>query len=677
MSRRRISPGTTRGTADPAADGAEDADACDAVDGAEDGGGAAADADAGATEGGEGGAAGAGSAGGSATLADAGGEADAEPGAAAAGGAGTACASAPLPHPTTTSTTAIAIAIAIADVARPTRAARERRTGCGSDAWYKRRMREPRGYHKLGRRDLVLGGAAALVGCGGSPGLPSRHPSRRRSPLATSLAASGVPEPIWGVQSGEITPRSAVVWSRSDRPGRMLVEWSTDASFANARAALGGDASLDRDLTAVARLVELPPDERIHYRVRFDTGEGGARGRLSPWLAGSLRTPQLETDAAPRDVVFAWSGDVNGQGWGIDPARGGMPAFTALLDRAPELFICCGDAIYADDPIREAIALPDGSAWNNIVVPAKSRVAQTLDDFRGAFLYSRLSAEVRALSARVPTCSIWDDHEVRNNWFPGQQIDDPRYAERSASVLATYAARAMREHAPVLGAAGAPMFRSFRVGPLVEVFLLDGRSHRTPNEPVPEKEAFLGEVQLAWLEAGLARSTATWKVIACDMPIGLVVSEPAKVGGGEAYDGFANTSGPPRGRELELARLLSTMKRRGVKNVVWLTADVHYAAAHRYDPARADLHDMDPFWEFVAGPMHASSFPRKALDATFGPEVAYASADDHTVGSPADPGTQSFGVVRVDGASKAMTVTLVDGRGRDLHTTVLRAEPRA
>ena len=43
----------------------------------------------------------------------------------------------------------------------------------------------------------------------------------------------------------------------------------------------------------------------------------------------------------------------------------------------------------------------------------------------------------------------------------------------------------------------------------------------------------------------------------------------------------------PLGRELEIAELLSFAKRHGIKNMVWLTADVHYTAAHHYSPDRA------------------------------------------------------------------------------------------
>ena len=60
-----------------------------------------------------------------------------------------------------------------------------------------------------------------------------------------------------------------------------------------------------------------------------------------------------------------------------------------------------------------------------------------------------------------------------------------------------------------------------------------------------------------------------------------------------------------------------------MRNVVWLTADVHYCAAHYYDPARAAFRDFDPFWEFVAGPLNAGSFGPNTLDGTFGPQLVF------------------------------------------------------
>ena len=56
-------------------------------------------------------------------------------------------------------------------------------------------------------------------------------------------------------------------------------------------------------------------------------------------------------------------------------------------------------------------------------------------------------------------------------------------------------------------------------------------------------------------------------------------------------DAWANGGGPPLGREMELADLLRFLKRRRVRNVVVVTADVHYAAAHYYSPDKAQFRD--------------------------------------------------------------------------------------
>lgn len=443
----------------------------------------------------------------------------------------------------------------------------------------------------------------------------------------------------------------------------MMVEWALASSFGDVRRIDGPHVSRESDFTGKVRLDQLPAASRIHYRVRFD-GE-----RASEVVSGSFTTAPRHDDA--RDVLMAWSGDVNGQGWGIEEKLG-MPAVSALAARRPDLYVSCGDSIYADDPIVREVRLPDGRTYRNVVTEAKGHVAQTLDDFRGAHLYARHAREVRDFAGTTPTFAIWDDHEVRNNWFPGQTLTgDPRYRETNIDTLAAFARRAMLEHAPEVRAADAPMYRSVRWGARLELFLLDGRGHRTKNWPAPPEEAFFGPAQMAWLASALTASTATWKVIACNMPLGLVIDE-REPDGSVGFDGVGNGNGLPKGREVELARLFSTLARAGTKNLVFVTADVHFAAAHRFDAEKAQHKEMPTFHEFIAGPLHASAFGRKALDDTFGVEVLYVNAEWDTFGTPADPKTQTFGTIAIDGRSGTMTVSLVDGTGHDLHTTVLR-----
>jgi alkaline phosphatase D len=206
------------------------------------------------------------------------------------------------------------------------------------------------------------------------------------------------------------------------------------------------------------------------------------------------------------------------------------------------------------------------------------------------------------------------------------------------------------------------------------VFRIDMRSYRGPNTKNDQAAegpdtVFLGAAQIRWLKQALLASNATWKVIASDMPIGLVVPD------GEQFENLANGDGPARGRELEIAGLLRFIRDNGIRNVVWLTADVHYTAAHHYDPNKAQFQDFAPFWEFVSGPLNAGTFGPNPLDNTFGPEVRFVQAPpEGQMNLPPSAGLQFFGQVDIDGASEVMTVSLCDLEGAVLFRQELPPE---
>ena len=132
--------------------------------------------------------------------------------------------------------------------------------------------------------------------------------------------------------------------------------------------------------------------------------------------------------------------------------------------------------------------------------------------------------------------------------------------------------------------------------------------------------------------------------------------------------------GPPLGRELEIADLLRFIRDRRIRNVVWITGDVHYCAAHHYDPARARFTEFDPFWEFVAGPLHAGTFGPNALDATFGPEVKFIGIPPGMKPNrPPSDGLQFFGTMKIAARTRAMTYRLHDLSGRSLYSVELEA----
>src|SRR5262249_24484705 len=118
-----------------------------------------------------------------------------------------------------------------------------------------------------------------------------------------------------GVQSGDVSTDSGVVWARADRPARMLVEAATTGSFKIIRGAVFVDALPETDFTAKALLEDLPAGQDIFYRIQFQ--DHASPRILSEPRVGRFRTAPVDR----RSISFVWSGDTMGCGWGIDESR--------------------------------------------------------------------------------------------------------------------------------------------------------------------------------------------------------------------------------------------------------------------------------------------------------------------------------------------------------------------
>jgi alkaline phosphatase D len=272
--------------------------------------------------------------------------------------------------------------------------------------------------------------------------------------------------------------------------------------------------------------------------------------------------------------------------------------------------------------------------------------------------------------------ALWDDHEVRDNWYETRDLSsDERYQIKSMALLSARARQAFLEFNPIAPNADDPqrIYRSIPYGPLLDVIALDLRSYRGGNSDnrqtslTPESSQF-GSSQLAAVKARLAGGRAVWKVIATDLPLAIVVAD-----GKERFEAFANgDNGAPLGRELEIADLLRFIRDRRIPNVVWITGDIHYCAAHHYHPSRAKFTEFNPFWEFVAGPLHAGTFGPNTLDATFGPEAKFVGVPKGMKGNrPPSEGYQFFGTMKIDARTRAMTVGLHNLAGERLYEVEL------
>jgi alkaline phosphatase D len=233
-------------------------------------------------------------------------------------------------------------------------------------------------------RRRLLARSASTIALAGLGGLVRPYLSR----------AADRPQIVCGIASGDVSAGSAVVWARADRPARMEVECSTIESFATIIRVASKEAQPDHDFTSKVLLEDLPPGQDIFYRVRFDDIASGIAGETQ---AGHFRT-------APKDkssISFVWSGDTAGQGWGIDPARGGTRTYRTMLENRPDFFIHSGDHIYADCPVPAEVKLRNGELWRNIVTEEKSVVAHSLAQFRGNYKYNLLDDNLRAFNAQA------------------------------------------------------------------------------------------------------------------------------------------------------------------------------------------------------------------------------------------------------------------------------------
>lgn len=456
---------------------------------------------------------------------------------------------------------------------------------------------------------IWLVGMLALTACVS----PSRTELPNFGPFAPEHA---LPQ---GIATGDVRADSAVIWTRTKGEARVQVEWEPEGGV---RKAVSRSpvvvTSASRDFTASFVLEGLAPATTYQYRAL--TGAVDTPGGLEPRAAGRFRTAAPAN--VPESVRVVWGGDLGGQ----DQCRrtdGGYTIFEPMRAIKPGFAILLGDLIYGD-----------GLCASPPNMPGSNFVAVTLDGFRAKHRYQREDEALRRFLVDVPVYVMWDDHEVRNN-FSGP-----------SEPLMPIGRQALQEYWPIRTPPNDPyqLYRRIRHGADMELFILDTRQYRSSNDdPDGERKTMLGVAQRDWLIEGLLTSTATWKVIATSVPLSLPKQGTAKAPGNDSWARAADGSG----FQTELRFILNAIRTRGVRNVVWLAADVHFAQVNVYDP---DGDGATDFYEFIAGPLSARFGLARPPDQTFRPQTLYSAG-----------GFVNFGVIEIDG--KTLRLAIIDQAG--------------
>lgn len=459
-----------------------------------------------------------------------------------------------------------------------------------------------------------------------------------------------------GVALGEVTHHSLVVWARGDREARMNVRLEHAGKGALVRAAL---VSADDDFTGSVVVDGLEPATEYSYAVWFSdppnaSDELGASTAPEGAARGTVRTAP---DPAQNAVIrFAWGGDLAGQDVCRDRARGFAIAPHLAADRL-DFFIALGDLIYADNACTER------GMYGNEQIPGPGP-ATDIQGYWAHWKYAREDLGYRDFLARVPVFPVWDDHEVVNDAGPEHDTrSQPPYTADAR--LMPVGLRAFLDYNPVPRADGSTrMYRSARWGKHLEMFFLDTRQYRASNRAEDMGEtpkSMLGAEQRAWLEDGLTRSDATWKVVVSSVPMSIPTGHPPENG----RDGWADYD-QTTGFERELLGILRALERAGVTDTVWLTTDVHFAAGFRYTPfSSAPAFQVH---EWISGPLNAGLFPIPVYDRTLRPErlFMYAPEAPDSLSYEQALDFMNYGRIDIDERG-ALTVSIINGRGRSVY----------
>jgi alkaline phosphatase D len=472
-----------------------------------------------------------------------------------------------------------------------------------------------------------------------------------------------------GVLSGDPTPDGITLLTRLfdvDGAGSVRLEVATDRAFRRVVARRSIATSDARGHSVKARLRGLRPREEYFYR--FTAG-----GEDSP--VGRFRTAPAPDSREP--IRFAFFSCAN-------YAHGFFNAYERMAREDLDFVVNLGDYLYAEDyhsradgtgvrddtigTLRE-VSGPGGGTDGEASGARALREALTLRDYRAKYELWRSDPALRRMHAAFPMVAIWDDHEVQNNYAGGAGPTgglppEERYA------LARRAAgyRAWFENMPLFPVTRGTtrIHRALRFGRHLDLVMIDERQYRA-DQPCGDLDAapdcaerrdgraFLGAAQKRFLKDRLRASRATWKVIGNEVPM-----MPIKVGPQRYL-----TQDPWHGYLGDREELVAHIRDRGIRDVVFVTGDIHSFVAGDVRPGEAADPGQTVATEFIGGGITATSPGEIGFDLGDGqrlpgndaapatPEAVYAALNalNPWTHPAADVDHHGYAVASVDGDS--------------------------
>lgn len=238
------------------------------------------------------------------------------------------------------------------------------------------------------------------------------------------------------------TGSTATVWVEADRPATAEVRCADGASGSSRTFAVAGHHY------ALVVVTGLTPDSTTAYEVLLD-GRRVWPLEDSGFPASTITTPPASADDTgdrPVRISFGscrWAAPPSGERDTVGPdALEALAARLAADPRAvrPDVLLLLGDQVYADETskaTRRRLA-----ARRDLSEPPGAEIAD-YEEYTYLYDESWRDPEVRWLLSTVPSCMIFDDHDVIDDWNTSAAwLADARatswWHERIVSGLASY-----------------------------------------------------------------------------------------------------------------------------------------------------------------------------------------------------------------------------------------------
>jgi alkaline phosphatase D len=417
----------------------------------------------------------------------------------------------------------------------------------------------------------------------------------RRSFLAGSLTTAALAAPFGivrgasaifgsdpytiGVASGCPLEDSVILWTRlapqpledgGMPPSDVDVEWQVAEDEGFARIAAKGVARATAELahSVHVQAIGLRPGRVYWYRFR-------AGSAVSP--VGRTRTAPTRGNSRFR---FAFASCQQYE-------QGYFAAYRDMAARDLDLVVHLGDYIY------------ERSWGSRHVRKHEVGIPTTLAEFRNRYALYKSDPDLQAAHAAFPWLSVWDDHEVADDY-----ANDRSYATRDPERFLNIRAAAYQayyEHMPLPPSArprgpNATIYEHYRFGDMLDMLMLDDRQYRSPPacvngrrpttvpdcaERTEEARTILGDLQERWFDSRLSEGNGRWTIVAQQTL--MAEAKHVNAEGGERYwmDGW---DGYPNARR----RLLDSIVKQRPRNPVVIGGDRHafFAADLKRDFAR-------------------------------------------------------------------------------------------